>query len=389
MYTMPSPYTPMQRIERMKVSMINNHRMAHLAGILMIGNLHITREYPTAATNGRDVFFNPEFVNTLTDPELRAVLYHEYGGHIMYRHLSTFRHLYKEDAQLANVACDYVINQVIADMNDPMFICLPDGGLQDDKYRGLDSVQVFNMLKSDKDSGKPVPNDSMDTHDWDGAKDIDEDDTADTKQEIESAIRQGVVASKLLGNATPLDVERMLNPSVPWREALRDLLTTFVAGHDYATYHKPKRRWLSQDMLMPTHRGDAMGTLVIAADMSYSIDSAMQGVFISEIASLCELVRPERVDIIYWGSSVVNHETYDRSQQEEIARVTVPKCGGGTDVTCVTAYIEVKDLNPDCVVVLTDGYLGGSWGEWGSVPVVWAMTTDRIAKVGTTIRLTM
>ena len=46
MYTMHSPYTPMQRIERMKVSMINNARMSHLAGILMIGDLHITREYP-------------------------------------------------------------------------------------------------------------------------------------------------------------------------------------------------------------------------------------------------------------------------------------------------------------------------------------------------------
>ena len=389
MPTMLSPYTPKQRIERMKVSMINNTNMAHLAGILMIGDVHVTNKYPTAATNGRDVFFNPDFIGTLTDPELRGLIYHEYGGHIMYRHLSVFRHLYTEDAQLANAACDYVVNQVIEDMNDPMFICLPVGGLQDDKYRGLDSVRVFNMLKEDKAAGKPTPSDSMDTHDWEGADDAGSAEGDAIKQEIDTAIRQGVLASELLGNATPLDIKRMLNPTVPWRETLRDLLTTFVAGHDYATYHKPKRRWLSQDMLMPTHRGDAMGSLVIAADMSYSIDSGMQQVFISEMASLCELVRPERVDIIYWGSSVVNHETYDRSQQDTLIHVTVPKCGGGTVIDCVPEYMHAQGLNPDCVIVLTDGHLGGSWGQWNGVPVIWAMTTDRIAGLGTTIRLTM
>jgi len=35
-------------------------------------------------------------------------------------------------------------------------------------------------------------------------------------------------------------------------------------------------------------------------------------------------------------------------------------------------------MKVECVVVLTDGYLGGSWGTW-SVPVLWAIKGNKRA----------
>jgi len=54
----------------------------------------------------------------------------------------------------------------------------------------------------------------------------------------------------------------------------------------------------------------------------------------------------------------------------------------------VTKYMDENQMNPTCVLVLTDGYLAGSWGQW-PCPVMWGITTSRVADVGTTIRLTL
>ena len=60
-------------------------------------------------TNGRDEVYGRAFVDMLNDAELRFLVLHEVY-HKLYRHLTTWRHLYDENGRLANVACDHVIN---------------------------------------------------------------------------------------------------------------------------------------------------------------------------------------------------------------------------------------------------------------------------------------
>ena len=390
-------FTPMQRIERMKVSMMRHPSTAYLSGVLMIGNVEVTDRLPTAGTNGRDVFFNPDFIRRLSDAELRGLIYHEYGGHILYRHLSVFGHLHKEDAELANMACDYVVNQIIADLNVPDFLWLPPNPLQDDKYRGMDSQMVFNSLKAEQAQGKSAKNIAgngtpVDSHDWEGAANLSPTQVDRLTREVEMAVRQGAMAAKLVGSGVPRDIERRLAPRVPWQEVLRELLTSKLRGDDYATYQRPNRRWLSHDMVMPTHRSDAMGALVVAVDTSYSIDNTILGKFIAEIAGICDTVHPEIVHVIYWGSSVAAHEQYDQSTMDNLRLTTIPKHGGGTNIDCVPAYLSKQRINPECVVVLSDGELYGQWGNWsevgsGQVPLIWALTNEYVADQGVTIHL--
>ena len=74
--------------------------------------------------------------------------------HKAFRHTTTWKHLYKEHAQLANMACDFVINLMIVD-SDPSGndVALPDGGLLDPKYKGMDAGAVFRDLMKQAKQG--------------------------------------------------------------------------------------------------------------------------------------------------------------------------------------------------------------------------------------------
>jgi predicted metal-dependent peptidase len=389
-FDMEHMYTPQQRIEQAKVALFRHPKFAHMAGLFMIGQTTITRDIPTAQTDGRNVLFNPEFVQSLTDAELRGLIYHEYGGHILYQHLTTFRRFYELDPAVANKACDYVINQSIKDFDIPEFMKLPNGGLQDDRFRGMDSKQVFDILRAEgtdtEDSGGE--GEGFDSHDWEGAQATSSSEREQLTRDITQAMRQGVMASQLLGNAVDRDACEWLSPQVDWREALRDFMNTWCVGDDYSTYRKPRRRMMASDVYLPTSMSNSLPTVVVAVDTSWSISDEIIGAFLGEVADMCDTVHPECLHVMYWGTIVAGHETYDRQTMLALRESTKPQSGGGTDVNCVTQYLQDNNITPTCVVVLTDGYLAGDWGQW-SCPVLWAITTDRVAEVGTTVRLTM
>ena len=144
--------TTEQRLSKAVVDIMGNPKYVALAGILMIGDKRICDTTPTAYTNGRDEVYGREFVDKLSDAEFRFLILHE-CYHKLYRHLTTWHHLYKENPQLANVACDYVINLKIADDNkDDSFATMTGAltvGCYDEQYRGMDSAQVYEMLKQE------------------------------------------------------------------------------------------------------------------------------------------------------------------------------------------------------------------------------------------------
>ena len=108
--------TPEQRLSKAVVDIMGNPKYVALAGVLMIGEKSLKDDVPTACTNGRDEMYGRAFVDELNDAELRFLVLHE-SYHKLYKHLTTWRHLYDENPQLANMACDYVINQKITDDN--------------------------------------------------------------------------------------------------------------------------------------------------------------------------------------------------------------------------------------------------------------------------------
>ena len=88
-----------QRLGKAVVDIMSEPRYTALAGVLMIGNRTVDDKVPTACTNGRDEMYGRKFIESLNDAELRFLVLHE-CYHKLYRHLTTWRHLYdKNDAK--------------------------------------------------------------------------------------------------------------------------------------------------------------------------------------------------------------------------------------------------------------------------------------------------
>ena len=389
--------TEEQRLTKAVVSIMGNPKYTALAGVLMIGDRNVVDDpsVPTACTNGRDEMYGREFVKQLNDAELRFLVLHEVY-HKLFRHLTTWRHLYNQDAHLANVACDHVINIKIVDDNKDHFASMTgvlEAGCYNRKYVGMDTAQVYNLLREDQEGGEggegsePLP-EGFDKHDWDGASEMDAEEIRELAREIDEAVRQGALVAGKMGSGGDLGLEELLQPQVNWREALREFIQTTCAGSDYSTYSKPNRRYLSSGIYMPSGISEQVGELVLAIDTSGSIGKKELAAFLSEVKEICDTVHPDGVRLLYWDTKVCRDEKYDTHELDNIVNSTKPEGGGGTDVECVTDYIRDNNINAQAAIVLTDGHLYGGWGQW-SMPVLWCIMDNDHAKpdVGKTVNI--
>lgn len=382
------PLSAEQRLQKAVIDIMANTKYIALAGILMIGNRRIeddVRLCPTAYTNGRDEVYGRAFVDQLNDAELRFLVLHE-CYHKLYRHLTTWRWMYDENHQLANQACDFVINVKLVDDNKADKFATMTGPLKmgcfDEKYRAWDSAQVFHDLKKGGGNGGGQGGDGsgtgFDEHGWDDAKEMTAQERDELAREIDEAVRQGALMAGKVGSGGDRDMLELLQPQVDWREVLRDFITSTCAGSDYSTWRKPNRRYIGAGMYMPSGISEQIGEIVVAIDTSGSIGGPQLSAFLSEVGSIAETVHPEAIRLLYWDTEVCGDEVYKGDEVANLVKSTKPKGGGGTTVECVPAYLQDKQIKAQCVIVLTDGYLGGSWGDWHH-PLLWVILDNKNA----------
>lgn len=185
----------------------------------------------------------------------------------------------------------------------------------------------------------------------------------------------------------PRDIQDILESRVDWRAALAEFVNSFCLDKDVSTWRKPNRRWVDSDVYLPTLIGESVGRIVLAIDMSGSIGATEIGKFLGEVKKICESVRPEGIDLLYWDTQVCQHEKYDQDSLDSLLTTTKPKGGGGTDPQCIPTYLADNRIKPECVIVLTDGYVD-NWGKGWAAPVLWAITTKGItASHGVTLTI--
>jgi predicted metal-dependent peptidase len=378
-----------QRLTKNITTIMGNPKYVALAGVLMIGDKGIKDDCPTAYTNGRDDHYGRAFVDGLSDSEFRFLILHE-TYHKLFKHLTTWEHLYKDDRKLANEACDYVINLMITDENRDGFATMPKDergntiGLLDERFRGMDTAQVYKLLKQNKeDSPEQQQGEGqgegagLDEHDWEGAQEMTAEEQRDLTQEIDQAVRQGALLAGKVGSGGNRAIDQLLRSEVDWREALREFVTETCRGNDDSTWRRPSRRHMAMNILRPSGITERVGELVIAIDTSGSIGQQELTRCLSEIKGVCDTVKPESVRVLYWDTKVCGDEQYGGTGTplEQLTQTTKPKGGGGTDVQCVPDYIRDKNINAQAVIVLTDGYLH-DWGTW-SMPLLWTILDNK------------
>lgn len=373
-----------RRVKKVKIALMRNPKFALWSGILMLGKTRVADDIPTAYTNGRDETYGRAFVEGLDDKELGFVVLHE-NLHKAFRHLFIWRKLYDESPQLANAACDYVINLMIVNM-DPTesVVSIPrkDGkvyGLLDSRFANMNAKQVFDILKQEQqEGGGGIGEGGFDDHDWEGAKELSEAERKQLEKEIDQAIRQGHIAHQKINGKGAGGMSRelgdLLDPQVDWREILREFVKSICHAKDASSWRRVNRRYLSGDVYMPTLIGERIGSIAIGIDTSGSIGGHELNRFLSEVKSIAEDVHPGKVDLIYWDSEVAAHEEYDEATVPNIVSSTKPRGGGGTDPRAMMEYMNEKGITPECIVMLTDGCIGRKeWGDAWNAPILWTI----------------
>jgi predicted metal-dependent peptidase len=198
-------------------------------------------------------------------------------------------------------------------------------------------------------------------------------------REIDQAIRQGAMVAGKMGSGGDRDIDELLRPQVDWRQILREFITETCAGRDYSSWRKPNRRYISMGIYMPSGVSEKVEELVIAVDTSGSIGSRELSVFLSEVKSIAETVKPSAVHILYWDTEVCRAEKYEMHELDNLINSTKPEGGGGTMIECVPQYMADNNVSPQACIILTDGYLGGSWGQW-TCPTLWCVLDNKSAK---------
>lgn len=400
-----SNLTPERKLKKAKLDVMRSNLpgLRLWAGVMSIGKTSLCDKTPTAYTNGRDEVYGTAFVEQLSVRELSFVCLHE-AMHKGLRHLTTWKKLHEENSQLANIACDYVVNRMIIAADPDESVCKfprnPDGsrmGLYDEKYAGMSAKQVFDLLKQEQDSGGgggqsanqkqgggagQPGGESFDEHDWDGAQALDKDERDALEKEIDHALRRGEAEAKRCGAGKgdlPAEVGQLLRPAVDWRAALREFISSACAAKDDSTWRRLNRRFVGMDVYLPSSYAETLGHAVVGADLSGSMwsgdPSPMQRIF-TELESIARTVNPEKLDVLYWDTQVAGHDAFQRGQYDNLLGQLRPKGGGGTSAACVPHYMKEHNIKPDCIVQITDGEVFGNWGEGYPAPVLWVIVNN-------------
>lgn len=397
--------TAERKLKRVKINLLRDDRFAYWRGIMMIGETRLDDNMPTAATDGCNEIYGRAFVESQNDKQLAFGVLHE-NLHKIGRDLGVWRKLFEEDHQLANMACDYHHNLLLVDM-DPMcqtieFPTNPDGsrmGLLDERFRGMDVPAIYRLLRQEKKDGTGAFSQggdgssgkgNFDEHQWGEAESRTPEQQDALAKEIDQALRQGEMEHRKVNGNKAGNMERhfgeLTKPKIDWKRELADFWRSNCAGRDDNTWRMPNRRFVGMDILLPSTFSQRVGRGVIGVDTSGSISGHQINKMLSEVVYVATQVHPEQLDLLYWDSAVARHETYDETNLDTLATSTKPAGGGGTSPACVKRYMTDKGLEPEFIIMLTDGYVD-SWPDF-DCPVLWVITTKGItAKTGISLHL--
>jgi len=331
----------------------------------------------TAATDGRNFYYNSEFVNNLSPGELRFLFGHEVL-HNVYDHIGrTGEH---RDRMLFNCAADYCVN---ADLINQKIGTKIDPCLYDKKYDGWSAEEVYDDLyqNAKKIDIQSLIDKMIDEHlesdeagsDSEGSGSKSEGERSAKKKmsdaersQLRDEIRQAVIQAAQNSSAgdIPAGVKRLIKdltkPVVNWKELLQQQIQSTVK--DDFSWLKPNRRGWHMDAIMPGMKPGTQIDICVSIDTSGSIGESDIRAFLGEIKGIMESYDEYRIQVWSFDTSIYNHATFTSDNAEDISEYT-PMGGGGTNFMANWKYMKENNIEPKKFIMFTDGYPYSSWGD--------------------------
>jgi predicted metal-dependent peptidase len=336
----------------------------------------------TAATDGRNFYYNSRFVKMLRPKELEFLFGHEVL-HVVYDH---FGRRMSRDAQLWNVANDYAVNgDLVRHRVGEKITSVPC--LFDNKYDGMSSEEIYDHLyeNAEKININQLIDKLLDDHlegEGEGEGEGDKDGkgppklTDEERQQIRDEIKEAILSAAQASDAgnIPSGVKRIIQnltePKMDWRELLRMQMESTIKS-DY-TWMRASRKGWHMDAVMPGLKNDEMIDICVMLDASGSIEESMLKDFLSEVQGIMDQFGQFRIHIATFDTEVYNSRTYDSENMETMLDYEVSG-GGGTDFDCIFTYLKENNIEPKRLIVFTDGYPFGSWGDENYADTLWIL----------------
>ena len=334
---------------------------------------------PTAATDGRNFYYNTRFIKMLKPKEVEFLFGHEVL-HCVYDH---FGRRGDRDPQLFNIANDFCVNADLKKHRVGEFITSVPC-LYDPKYQDMSSEEIYDILyenaekidigslidkmidehlDGDGDSGSGGSGKDSEEGNGKGRPTLSQEERQKIRDEIKEAVLAAAAASDGAGNL-PAGVKRIIQdmtaPKMNWRELIRMQLESTIKS-DYTWLRSSRRGW-HMDAVMPGMKLDPMIDIAISIDASGSMGEDILKDVLGEVAGIMEQFPNYRIHVLSFDTQVYNPQQFDSENLEDITGYEIMG-GGGTDFDCVFEYFKANEIEPKRHIMFTDGYPAGSWGD--------------------------
>jgi len=345
----------------------------------------------TAATDGQKFYYNSRFIMLLKPKEVEFLVGHEVL-HVVYDHIGRRGN---RDPQMWNIADDYCVNADLKRHKVGQFITTVPC-LYEQKYDGLPAEEVYDDLMKNvqKISVDELIDQLLDDHmDGDDGDDGDGEDgdkegkgkgkrprmSQEEKDRVRQEVKQAIISAAQSAEAgtLPKGVERLIrdttNPQMPWRELIQTNLTSCIRT-DYS-WARPSRRSWHMEAIMPGMTPGQEIDVVVTLDMSGSISDKQAQAFLGEVGGMMDSFDGYKVHLFCFDTKTYNPQDFS-SENMDLIENYEPMGGGGTDFDCIFDYLKENAIEPKRLIVFTDGYPCGSWGDANYCDTTWIIHGD-------------
>ena len=387
----PNPDITPEELKDMRVDVLDRIIVARVGLLLrhpFFGNMATRLQIKsaddwlgTAAVDGRNLYFNTQFFNAMSNKEIEFVIAHEIL-HCVFDHLGR-----RDDRnhQIYNIAADYIVNNLLVRDrigDKPKLVdCF-----QDFKYEGWTSEEVYDdIFEEAKKNGEEFLKqlgEMLDEHiDWEGegGQGSNDGEGADGKEskkrptyskeelkKIKDEIKENMISAAQTSGAgnVPGEIARMIKeltePKMNWREILRQQIQSTIRN-DY-TFSRPSRKGQMSGAILPGMNFDETIDICIALDMSGSIGDDQARDFLSEIKGIMDEYKDYNIKLWCFDTKVYNEQDFSADGGDDLMDYEIMG-GGGTDFMVNWEYMKYNDIQPKKFIMFTDGYAWDSWGD--------------------------
>ena len=232
---------------------------------------------PTAATDGRNFYYNTKFIEKLADGEILFLMGHEIL-HVVYDHMARND---GRNPQLSNIAADYCVNgdlvqnkvgvpiKIVPILHEHKYYGWSFEKVYDDLYENADKIDMEDLLEQlldehlddtggDSNNGGDQELDSNGNPVSKSKPKMSDKERRAIKDEMKEAVLNAAAAAGGPAGNMPSGVKRLIEqwtaPKLDWREILQQQIQSTIKN-DF-TFQKINRRSWHMDAILPGMSND-------------------------------------------------------------------------------------------------------------------------------------